>query len=98
MAELDREFRFNASGNSEILFAWLRLAIESRYEPAFARLDEFLTTQGRRKLLTPLYTELMERPWGREMARDIYRRARPLYHAVSRGTIDRVVGWEESTP
>ena len=95
MAALDREFRFTQSGNSEVTFAWLRMAINSRYEPAFQRLDEFLTTQGRRKFLTPLYTELMETPWGTTMARDIYRRARPLYHAVSRGTIDRVVGWDE---
>ena len=95
MEQLDREFRFTQSGNSEVLFAWLRLAINSRYEPAFERLDEFLTTQGRRKFLTPLYTELMETDWGAEMARDIYRRARPLYHSVSRGTIDRVVGWQE---
>ncbi|HUF12717.1 MAG TPA: M1 family metallopeptidase [Longimicrobiales bacterium] len=94
MAQLDREFRFSQSGNSEILFAWLRLAIDSRYEPAFRVLDRFLTTQGRRKFLTPLYSALMETGWGREMARDIYRRARPLYHAVSRGTIDRVVGWQ----
>ena len=96
MAQLDREFRFSQSGNSEVLFSWLRLAVDSRYEPAFPQLDRFLTTQGRRKFLTPLYTQLMETPWGRTMARDIYRRARPLYHAVSRGTIDRVVGWEES--
>lgn len=96
MDALDREFRFTRSGNSEVLFAWLRLAIDSRYEPAFPELDRFLTTQGRRKFLTPLYGALMETEWGSAMARDIYRRARPLYHAVSRTTIDRVVGWEET--
>jgi len=42
-----------------------------------------------------LYTELMETPWGRELARDVYERARPLYHSVARGTIDRVVDWQE---
>jgi leukotriene-A4 hydrolase len=95
LMELDREFGLTASGNAEILHQWLVIAVRNRYEPAFGALDRFLTTQGRRKFLTPLYTELMRTPWGRAMALDIYRRARPTYHAVSTGTIDRVVNWAE---
>ena len=97
MAALDREFRLTQSGNSEVLFAWLEHVVANRYEPGFPKLEEFLTTIGRRKFLTPLYTALMETEWGREMAREIYARARPRYHSVSRGTIDRVVGWEETS-
>ncbi len=91
LADLDAEFRLSSSGNAEILSQWLLLAIKNRYEPAFPALARFLTSQGRRKFLTPLYTEMMKTPWGRTMARDIYRRARPTYHAVSTGTIDRIV-------
>ncbi|HUF65591.1 MAG TPA: M1 family metallopeptidase [Gemmatimonadaceae bacterium] len=94
LAEMDRQFRLSESGNAEILQTWLVLAIRNRYEPAFPALDRFLTSQGRRKFLTPLYTELMRTPWGRTMARDIYRRARPTYHSVATGTIDGVVQWE----
>jgi len=94
LAEMDRQFRLSESGNAEILHSWLVLAIRNRYEPAFPALDRFLTSQGRRKFLTPLYTELMKTPWGRTMARDIYRRARPTYHSVATGTIDDVVQWE----
>ncbi|MCR4339457.1 MAG: leukotriene A4 hydrolase C-terminal domain-containing protein [Gemmatimonadaceae bacterium] len=67
------------------------MAIRNGYEPAFPALPRFLTSQGRRKFLAPLYTGLMMTPWGATMARDIYRRARPTYHAVSTGTIDRIV-------
>lgn len=95
LAELDRSFKLSSSGNSEILEAWLLIAIRNRYEPAFAGLDHFLTSQGRRKFLTPLYTALAQTDWGRAMAMDIYRRARPTYHSVAVGTIDKVLNWRE---
>ncbi len=91
LAELDRQFRLSSGRNAEILQTWLVTAIKNRYEPAFPALDRFLTSQGRRKFLTPLYTELMKTPWGRTMALDIYRRARPTYHSVATGTIDKIV-------
>jgi aminopeptidase N len=93
LAELDRAFKFSSSGNSEILEAWLLLAVKNRYASAFPALDRFLTSQGRRKFLTPLYTELAKTEWGRTLAMDIYRRARPTYHSVAVGTIDKVLGW-----
>ena len=95
LAELDRAFRLSSSGNSEILEAWLQIAIRNRYEPAFPALERFLTSQGRRKFLTPLYTGLAKTDWGRAMAVDIYRRARPTYHSVAVNTIDQVLHWNQ---
>lgn len=95
MAALDQAFQFTRSGNSEILFAWLMRAIESRYQPAYPALERFLTSMGRRKFLKPLYEELAKTPDGRETAIRIYRAARPTYHAVSRGTIDQILKWPE---
>ena len=48
-------FGFSESGNSEVLFAWLRMAIRNHYKPAMPALERFLTSQGRRKFLKPLY-------------------------------------------
>jgi aminopeptidase N len=93
LTELDRAFKLSASRNSEVLEAWLMIAVKNRYLPAFSALDRFLTTQGRRKFLTPLYTELAKTTWGRTMAMDIYRRARPTYHSVAVNTIDKVLNW-----
>ena len=95
LAELDRSFKLSASGNAEILEAWLLIAIRNRYEPAFPALDRFLTSQGRRKFLTPLYTALAKTDWGRTLAMSIYRRARPTYHSVAVGTIDKVLNWPD---
>ena len=92
MAELDRTFKLSSSGNSEIMFAWLKKVIANRYEPGFPALEKFLTSQGRRKFVAPLYTDLAKTGWGKKMALDIYKRARPTYHSVSTGTIDKALG------
>ena len=93
LQQLDAAFKFTPSGNSEILFQWLRTAIRNHYEPALPALERFLTSQGRRKFLAPLYTDLAATDWGRPLALQIYRRARPTYHSVAVGTIDGILGW-----
>jgi aminopeptidase N len=92
LADLDRSFRLSEQGNSEILFAWLQIAIKHRYEPALPALERFLTTQGRRKFVRPLFTSLMAQgEWGQAHARRIYRIARPGYHPVTSGSVDEIV-------
>jgi leukotriene-A4 hydrolase len=91
LAELDRAFGLTERGNSEVLFAWLRIAIRHHYQPAMPALERFLTSQGRRKFVRPLYEDLMKVEWGRAAARRIYATARPLYHAVTAGSVDKIV-------
>ena len=55
-------------------------------------LERFLTSQGRRKFLKPLYEDLMATEWGKPEAKRIYATARPTYHAVSTTTLDAIVG------
>jgi len=90
--ELERTFHFNETGNSEIRFQWLKLAIAGRYDPAVPSLEQFLTSQGRRKFVTPLYSDLMAQgDWGRPIAQRIYARARPGYHPVTANAADAIV-------
>jgi hypothetical protein len=91
LAELDAAFRLTATGNSEIAFNWLRIAIRNQYAPAWPRLESYLTTIGRRRLIKPLYEELMKTPAGAERARAIYSRARPNYHPIAVATLDAIV-------
>jgi leukotriene-A4 hydrolase len=91
LADLDRTFTLTDRRNSEVLFAWLRIAIAHRYQPAMPALERFLTSQGRRKFLRPLYEDLMKTDWGKADAKRIYARARPLYHSVATGTLDPIV-------
>jgi leukotriene-A4 hydrolase len=91
LEDLDRAFGFSRSGNSEVLFAWLRIAVRGHYQPAMPALEHFLTSQGRRKFLTPLYRDLLATDWGKEEAKRIYGIARPHYHAVATSTLDGIV-------
>jgi leukotriene-A4 hydrolase len=91
MQALDAAFGFTRSGNSEILCAWLVLAVKADYGAVDRRLELFLQTVGRRKFLKPIYEALLATPAGKERAVDIYQRARPRYHAVSQRTLDAMV-------
>ncbi len=91
---LDTAFGWNTSGNAEIRFAWLQLALASHYAPADASAEAFLTAQGRRKFVAPLFQQMMESgDWGHALAMRIYAKARPGYHAVTQVTVDRITGW-----
>ena len=92
MGKLDDEFKFTASGNSEITHDWLLLVIGSEYQPGYEKIESFLTSQGRRKFLKPLYEKMATTDSGKNMADRIYKIARPGYHAVSRQTIDEILG------
>ena len=96
LAALDEARDFTNSGNSEILAAWLAIAIAADYQPAMPRLQQFLLEVGRRKFLVPLYKALLAAPDGRARAMAIYRQARPRYHSVSTGTLDKLLDWQGS--
>jgi len=91
LAELDAAYQLTATGNSEVAFSWLRVAIRNEYAPAWPRLDSYLTSIGRRKLIKPLYEDLMKTPAGAERARAIYARARANYHPIAVNTLDAIV-------
>jgi len=96
MVELDGVFQFTKSANSEILSLWLQIAIENHYEQAFPVLEKFLIGMGRRKFLKPIYEKLAKTQEGMKLAKQIYQRARPTYHAVSYTTIDKILSGEGS--
>ena len=91
MTELDAAWALTGRGNAEIAFSWLRLAIRRQYAPAMPRLEQYLLGIGRRKLIRPLYEELMRTPDGARFARDIYARARPGYHPIAIATLDPII-------
>jgi hypothetical protein len=88
---LDSRFQLSKKTNSEVLFAWLKLAAASQYDPAVPALEAFLGSMGRRKFVEPLFTALLATEWGRPIARRIYTRVRPSYHPVLSAAIDRMI-------
>jgi hypothetical protein len=59
--------------------------------PAYPRLEEYLTSIGRQKLIKPLYEELVKTPAGREQELKIYAKARPGYHPIAQPAVDKIV-------
>lgn len=96
MALLDHSFHFTDRGNSEEAFLWFRLAIRNKYATAWPAMEKFLITVGRRKFVAPLYQELQKSETGKEMAKEIYSRARSGYHSVTVGTVDAILADPET--
>jgi hypothetical protein len=98
MADLDTTFGFTRTPNAEIGHSWFLLVIRSRYQPSYAALEAYLKAIGRRKLIAPLYEELMKTPAGSAQAKRVYALARPGYHPSTVGAIDAIVKPTSETP
>jgi aminopeptidase N len=91
---LDESFHISKIGNSEVLFAWFMLSIQSKNEAVFADLATFLEKVGRRKFVAPLY-EAMENNGYHVTALSIYAHCRGNYHAVTQNTVDETLHYFE---
>lgn len=91
LAELDEAHGLTRSQNAEIEHSWLKIVIRNNYQPSYPRLEEYLKTIGRRKLIVPLYAELMKTPAGTLFAKRVYAKARPGYHPSTVAALDPMV-------
>lgn len=93
-ALMDNNYGFTGSPNPEIAAAWFTLTLSSGYsghdETLYrTKVEEFLTTVGRRKFIVPMYAAMLNGSAERQQwAKDIYQRARPAYHPLAQGSID----------
>lgn len=94
MELVDKHLRFKTWSNSEVATEWYILGIESNYKAIQAPLDKFLNKVGRRKYLLPLYKSLAKNPEDLLWAQEVYLRARPNYHAISKSTVDEILGYK----
>ncbi len=90
MRELDHAFHFEGR-NAEIRNEWLVQVVAKKYEPGYPDIEKFLSSQGRRKYVRLIFTELVRTPEGRAMALRIYEKIRPFYHSVARDTAEKVL-------
>jgi leukotriene-A4 hydrolase len=95
VSKLDAAYKFTQSRNAEISCVWYTYIF--KHAPDYAKqtamqqaANDFLVGVGRRKFLMPIYRAMKEN--GQiELARDIYSRARPNYHAVARQSVDALL-------
>lgn len=96
MLQLDQAFDLTERQNSEVAHDWLVISIKNQYQPAYARLIDYLTHIGRVKLIKPLYEALMKQPDLHGLAINIYRKSRTGYHNIAIKQIDPIVGYKQA--
>jgi len=91
LRQLDAAFGFTGTSNGEIAMRWYPLAIRSGYTDAQAAIGEFIQRVGRRKLIVPIYSELIKTPQGLAFAREIFANARAGYHPLTVTTVEKLI-------
>ncbi|MFM6947173.1 MAG: M1 family metallopeptidase [Flavobacteriales bacterium] len=88
MRILDRDLHFTSSQNSEVLKEWFVLAAQNAYALEIrSSIEAFLVKVGRRKYLMPIYEALNNNPKTKQIAKDIFNKAKGNYHSVSRSSV-----------
>lgn len=91
LAQLDAAYRFTGTANGEIAMRWYPLAIRSGDTSARPQIGEFLQRIGRRKLILPVYTALVQTADGKAFAEQVFAKARPGYHPITTGSVERIL-------
>jgi len=95
LAQLDKAYGFTGTANGEIAMRWYPLAIRSGYQEALPAAGEFIQRVGRRKLILPIYVELVKTPEGLAFAREVFERARPGYHPITTASVEAILARAE---
>jgi len=91
LAALDAAYAFTGTSNGEIAQRWYPLAVRSGYTEANDAIAAFLQEIGRRKLIMPTYAELVKTPEGLALAKQVFEQARPGYHPITTGSVERTI-------
>jgi len=91
LAALDAALALTGTPNGELAERWYPLAIRSDYAEARPAIAAFLERVGRRKHILPIYRALAATPQGRELARQIFERARPGYHPITTASVEALL-------
>jgi len=83
LAELDGGLGLSATSNAEIARTWFIQVAKRRYTDAYEPLEAHLNRYGRGRLIAPVYRALAANGEDRELAREMFERARSAYHPLT---------------
>ncbi|MHC9086388.1 M1 family metallopeptidase [Luteimonas sp. RIT-PG2_3] len=98
LTQLDDAYHFTGTSNGEIAMRWYPLAIRSGYARANDAISAFVQKIGRRKLIIPIYTELVKTESGLALAKAAFERARPGYHPITTGSVQKLIDEAKPVP
>jgi leukotriene-A4 hydrolase len=88
LAELDNSFGFSTTRNAEISRAWFIQVAKRRYLPAYEAMEAHLNHYGRTRLIKPVYVELAKNGDDKELARQMFEKAKTSYHPLTITSIE----------
>jgi aminopeptidase N len=91
LAQLDKAYQFTGTANGEIAMRWYPLTVRSGYVEARPAIAAFIERVGRRKLIMPIYEELVKTPEGLAFAQESFARARPGYHPITTASVEALL-------
>ena len=95
LKQLDDAYHFTGTPNGEIAMRWYPLAVRSGYAEAQPAIAAFLERVGRRKLIMPIYEELVNTPEGLAFAKETFAKARPGSNPITTGSVEAVLAKAE---
>jgi aminopeptidase N len=88
LGELDSAWELSETSNAEIGRTWFIQVATRRYTSAYEQLEAHLNRFGRGRLIAPVYSALAANGEDRELALEIFERARGAYHPITAGWIE----------
>ena len=95
LKQLDDAYHFTGTQNGEIAMRWYPLAVRSGYAEAQPAIAAFLERVGRRKLIMPIYEELVKTPEGLAFAQETFAKARPGSNPITTASVEAVLAKAE---
>ncbi|KAI0566489.1 membrane alanine aminopeptidase [Gracilaria domingensis] len=80
---------FNSMRNSEVRFAWCRIALKAKYEKALDNVKDFVSTQGRMKFVRPLFKDMYHVYPRGQYAKELFNLLKSSYHSIARKMIEK---------
>ena len=91
LVELDTALGLSNTRNAEIGRTWFIQVAKRQYRQGYGKLDEYVNRFGRTRLVKPVYQALVENGSDASLAREMFERARGLYHPVTITSIELIL-------
>jgi aminopeptidase N len=91
LIELDAALGLSVTHNAEIGRTWFIQVAKRQYRQGYEKLDEYLNRYGRTRLVKPLYQALVENGSDAALARELFERARGLYHPITITSVELIL-------
>lgn len=92
---MDTMYNMSNYRNSEIRFAWCRLALIAGYSKIIGNVKEFLSSQGRMKFVRPLFNDLHKVYPKGSFAKDYFAEVKDSYHSIALKMIEKDLSTEQ---